>query len=59
MPEIGEPTTTQRNSFSKIGMRRDENTADRLNQLAGNEKFKMVSSMLIRKNITKWVRMSF
>jgi len=36
MPEIGEPTTTQRNSFSKIGMRRDENTADRLNQLAGN-----------------------
>ena len=36
MPEIGEPNTMQRNSFSKIGMRRDENTADRLNQLAGN-----------------------
>ena len=38
MPEMGEPKVNSNNPFSGIGMRRERASADRLNELAGNNR---------------------
>ena len=56
---MGEPKVNSNNPFSGIGMRRERASADRLNELAGNNRVEGGVKYIDGKAIIRWVKTNF